>query len=429
MYMESPLLSRGLQTTSTPSLGGGSQRDLGSLQDTLDVSGINGIVLDNEVFEEEDVQEEEGRDEGDVLVVETNQDLVATNEGELPGCVGRISLSDHTPSRSTCSRGSNKSLGPVKNLFLHDESPGIVGSSKSKVSTEDDEVSENITVNVQCICGSNLVTESQLIQCVNCLHFLHTDCVNLGESAIAEVEQGLDWFCPTCRNLSHSDGASTFLSSPTGSRSRGAHKSLEEQSVGDTATSHLKDSEMNKLEAEQGPIPLDCQHRSVSSSLCLSPSSSDSPSSSLTNASFTQGCHSTKTVSALSDRSSIATWQSSGACGTQVPIGPSLSTSDIRGKLDCTADVLALAASNQDQMSPLPFTSGHQAFVPTRQYSTASEYQSELAFSPKPSHNIALPDSKEQLDCTADVLGTDLYKRNILFLRFAIPRGNTEVMS
>ena len=58
MYMESPLLSRGLQTTSTPSLGGGSQRDLGSLQDTLDVSGINGIVLDNEVFEEEDVQDE-----------------------------------------------------------------------------------------------------------------------------------------------------------------------------------------------------------------------------------------------------------------------------------------------------------------------------------------------------------------------------------
>ena len=186
---------------------------------------------------------------------------------------------------------------------------------------------------------------------------------------------------------------------------------------------------MNKLEAEQGPIPSDCQHRSVSSNLCLSPSSSDSPSSSLTNASFSQGCHPTKIISALSDRSSIATRQSSGAWGTQVSIRPSLSTSEIRGKLDCTADVLALAASNQDQMSPLPFTSGNQAFVPTRQYSTASEYQSELAFSPKPSHNIALPDSKEQLDCTADVLGTDLYKRNILFLRFAIPRGNTEIMS
>merc|ERR1719341_1134565 len=72
-------------------------------------------------------------------------------------------------------------------------------------------------------------------------------------------------------------------------------------------------------------------------------------------------------------------------------------------QLDCTADVLAFAL-NQDDMSPLPFTSGHQGFASNREYSTVSNDESRMAFSPKPSHNLASSSSKEQLDCTADVL-------------------------
>merc|ERR1719341_294786 len=72
-------------------------------------------------------------------------------------------------------------------------------------------------------------------------------------------------------------------------------------------------------------------------------------------------------------------------------------------QLDCTADVLAFALK-QDDMSPLPFTSGHQGFASNREYSTVSNDESRMAFSPKPSHNLASSSSKEQLDCTADVL-------------------------
>ena len=206
MYMESPLLSRGLQATSTPSIGAGSHRDLGSHQDTLDVSGINGIVMDDDVFKE--------ADEGVHVVPESSlcengQDLSSAAGVELHGGGSKDSLStDQTPLRSACSvsRGSNKSGGPVKSLFLaggEEFSSSGVNTSRAgenELNSDDPDFSQDITVDVQCICGSNLVTESQLIQCVHCLHYLHTDCVNLGDTAIAEVEQGLGWFCPACHH-------------------------------------------------------------------------------------------------------------------------------------------------------------------------------------------------------------------------------------
>ena len=444
MYMESPLLSRGLQTTSTPSLGGGSHRDLGSHQDTLDVSGINGIVIDDDVFEEAD----EGVD-GDVEVPESSlcengRDLPADAGAEQHGGGSVNSVSaDQTPLRSTCnvSRGSNKSGGPVKSLFQPGEEE--VGSSsgvntsrsgESEVNRDDADFSQDITVDVQCICGSNLVTESQLIQCVHCLHYLHTDCVNLGDTAIAEVEQGLDWFCPACRNLTSSDGTSLFM--PTPARTAEQHESPKEplvsadESYSGGPDANEKDEGRQETSMGHGaklssgyetpllldPSPetsmFDLQHQSVASS-SSSPHSSSllaaSPTSSSADLTPSPG------KSGSAQRDSMVPSPSSGNMHTSskeqqdsvLVLSPSTSQEKVqltsKEQLDCTADVLAFALK-QDDMSPLPFTSGHQGFASNREYSTVSNDESRMAFSPKPSHNLASSASKEQLDCTADVL-------------------------
>ena len=450
MYMESPLLSRGLQATSTPSLGAGSHRDLGSHQDTLDVSGINGVVMDDDVFET-DAEGIDGRLEGAVGVPEASlcgigQELPPASEADLPRASSN-SLSDHTPLRSTCSRSSNKSGGPAKSLFLpgdeaYKDSTEVMTSSRAVQSEHgDDDFSQDITVDVQCICGSNLVTESQLIQCVHCLHYLHTDCVNLGDSAIAEVEQGLDWFCPTCRNMTNSEGTSLFLPSPTTSSSArhqtaGSHGSTVE-SLGNADESYSGEPSDDKKEEEvmkQSKVghgaklssgyetPLLSNPSSVSSiselqhkTVSAISSPNHSLSSSLFAASPVQVCTPKKIVSLnpLSDPEpssgkSDSAQQGSGVDGIDVSMSltpkssPNNMQSTTREQLNCTEDVLAFA-SKQAELSPLPFTSGHQGFVSNRQYSSVSN-ESGMAFSPKPSHNLAQSASKEQLDCTADVL-------------------------
>merc|ERR1719234_3116536 len=93
-------------------------------------------------------------------------------------------------------------------------------------------------------------------------------------------------------------------------------------------------------------------------------------------------------------------------------------------QLDCTADILAYALK-QDEMSPLPFTSGHQGFTSNnRQYSSVSNDESRMAlFSPKPSHNLAQSSTKDQLDCTADVLALASKLGDMSPLPFLKPRA------
>ena len=448
MYMESPLLSRGLQATSTPSLGAGSHRDLGSHQDTLDVSGINGIVMDDEVFEEADKGVNGEVEAPQSSLCETGQDLPAGAGADLRDSRSNNSLADHTPLRSNCSRGSNKSGGPVKSLFLPSGEVSTRANTnktgQSEVNCGDNDFSQDITVNVQCICGSNFVTESQLIQCVHCLHYLHTDCVNLGDSAIAEVEQGLDWFCPACRNLTGSDGTSLFIPTPTRHQnvqdSASPKKPLasDDKSYSEEPDVKKKDEEKQKSTVGRGaklssgcetPLLLnpsletsmfDSHHQSVAS--CSSPpphSSSLAPASHTPSSSAVADCTPSPRKSGAGQQDSMVPSPSSSQNHMQslgkeqqdsamVP-SPRMSQESMqqiasKEQLDCTADVLAFALK-QDEMSPLPFTSSHhQGFASNRQYSTASNDESSMAFSPKPSHNLAQSASKEQLDCTADVL-------------------------
>ena len=63
-----------------------------------------------------------------------------------------------------------------------------------------------ITVNIDCLCGSNQMTNSQIILCDHCGVWFHTDCVGLSEPCIEEMESlEIDWFCMGCISKAHNN--------------------------------------------------------------------------------------------------------------------------------------------------------------------------------------------------------------------------------
>merc|ERR1719209_2666404 len=116
------------------------------------------------------------------------------------------------------SRGNPRFGGPAASLMNHigwrysmhtiqgDESNDGIEREDEDYSSlvesvrDDEELPvDEVTVNIACICGNNLMTSSQVIQCDNCTIWFHTDCMELTISSIEEiVGYELDWFCKGC---------------------------------------------------------------------------------------------------------------------------------------------------------------------------------------------------------------------------------------
>merc|ERR1719186_66378 len=66
-------------------------------------------------------------------------------------------------------------------------------------SVMEEEQREEVTVNLDCLCGNNQITDSMVIRCDQCGVWFHTDCMQLGMTCIEELErEELDWVCTLC---------------------------------------------------------------------------------------------------------------------------------------------------------------------------------------------------------------------------------------
>ena len=82
---------------------------------------------------------------------------------------------------------------------VHVSSTENLSSSIDSKSEEKEDIVTEVTVNISCLCGDDQMTLSLVIQCDQCGYWYHTDCVNLSEDNIAELErEDLDWMCPLC---------------------------------------------------------------------------------------------------------------------------------------------------------------------------------------------------------------------------------------
>ena len=110
----------------------------------------------------------------------------------------------------------------------------------------------------------------QLIVCDKCGTHLHTDCVGLDESGIAELErEELDWICPGCRQFS---GDHEYFASPSAPpASSGRSQKLEDLASPSTPAECSADISGGRLEAESEARSADAARQL---STVVSPSSS-----------------------------------------------------------------------------------------------------------------------------------------------------------
>jgi len=188
--------------TSTPVLASRSDQNLPDSSPSGHCDTFSPVrdVTDDDVFE---------RDEA----VTTTSPATSSKDSRLPSAEYFDATPPPQKSFVNRSRGKKKFGGPAASIMNHigwkfsmhtiqaqaDNESACRTSLLEPVDEDETGDVEEITVNIACICGSNEMTSSQVIQCDNCAMWFHTDCVDLSESGIEEIESlDLDWFCRAC---------------------------------------------------------------------------------------------------------------------------------------------------------------------------------------------------------------------------------------
>jgi len=200
---------------------------------------------------------------------------------------------DATPQKSFVnrSRGNPKFGGPAASLMNHigwkfsmatipiqsnASSTSMLDSPGMQSTMEEEEV----TVNLDCVCGINQMTSSHVIQCDQCGVWYHTDCMQLGMTCIEELErEDLDWVCTFCIDeaVINPDMTKNFIPFTPGRLELESHsKYCCDDANGDTESSH-KDTEphISYISTSQhsvecsvvSPSPTPATHNNIASSL------------------------------------------------------------------------------------------------------------------------------------------------------------------